>query len=729
MQTDSWRADDFICAVTHGPECKACHEYRAHALKAVLNRDAAFADALSEGKQRWSSGQDGPLSAQYTQLVSEFQLLKEDYVDMKRSRDQWRDDFSAAAERVKSLEMRLSEKEEELDAALEGKARYRALASGKGKAKADDPIDIEPVAKRVRTLSLHASSSSHGDVPMAAPEEFPPLPTPSAPISSAGPSLRPAPGTVVPPRATASRPVAGPSRLGVCDSSSALRGGVRRDVAKPNLVLVPTPRTLDEVKARIEKAHEGVEGHRPSIEIMRQFVSQANADARAKRPLNEAQKYALIHWRVPKGVEKSEDRVRRALGYGPAPPTKRKRDTDRPAPNALLDALDYDDVLPAAPVLAAASPQATVPTPMIVDTAASASSSRPEPSPAPQVTDTDVPMESVLSDPAVVVAVATASTSTVVTKPSQWDSILDDQGNLPIVPRNQYEADRANILRCNAARLDRNPKAVLGFRKVDGVLPSDVYRRLEWFEALLRAAPLHCEPRRHFLLIAMAILLSRGAYQALVALLHPNFLNSVVLKSTPSEWPRKTTKYTVELVVRQLVWSGVTPLEASTWDPFVLAWCEDYLASPGLAEGDEIRLAMQDRLFPPADPRNYQILGCLGQVRYPVYSHKLAGKPGDYYPGEVEVEDDEDDLGDLIVMKPTEKSRELLRKAEKETEALEAALAAEEAAEKKKEWERQKARAFANDELMRRAKPFPASSPVDQESARLDWSQATDKGT
>jgi hypothetical protein len=103
----------------------------------------------------------------------------------------------------------------------------------------------------------------------------------------------------------------------------------------------------------------------------------------------------------------------------------------------------------------------------------------------------------------------------------------------------------------------------------------------------------------------------------------------------------------------------------------------------------------------------------------------LAGKPGDYYPEEV---DDDDDCGDLIVMKPTEKSRELLRKAEKETEALEAALAAEEAAEKKKEWERKKARAVANDELMRCAKPFPVSSPIDQESARLDWSQATDKG-
>lgn len=714
MQTDSWRADDFICAVTHGPECKACHEYRAHALKAVLNRDAAFADALAEGKQRWNSGQDVTLSARYSKLSSDFELLREDFLDAKRSRDQWRDDFSAAAERVKSLEKRLSEKEEELDAALEGKARYKALASGKGKAKDDDPVDIEPVVKRVRTLSLHASSSSYGDVPMAAPEDFPPLPTPSTPIASARPSLRPAPGTVVPPRATASRTVAGPSRLAVDDSSSALRGGVRRDVAKPNLVLVPTPRTLDEVKARIEKAHEGVEGHRPSIEIMRQFVSQANADARAKRPLNEAQKYALIHWRVPKGVEKSEDRVRRALGYGPAPPTKRKRGTDR----------DYDDVLPAAPVLAAASPQATVPTPMIVDTAASASSSRPELSPAPQVIDTDVPMDSVLSDPAVVVAVSTASTGTVATNPSQWDSILDAQGNPPLVPKSQYEADRANILRFNAARLERNPKAVLGFRKVDGVLPSDVYRRLEWFEALLRAAPRHSEPRRHFLLIAMAILLSRGAYQALTALLHPNFLNSAVLKSTPSEWPRKTTRYTVELVVRQLVWSGVTPLEASTWDPFVLAWCEDYLASPGLAEGDEIRLAMQDRLFPPADPRNYQILGCLGQVRYPVYSHKLAGKPGDYYPEEV---DDDDDCGDLIVMKPTEESRELLRKAEEESEALEAALAAEEAAEKKKEWERKKARAVANDELMRRAKPFPASSPIDQESARLDWSQATDK--
>jgi len=104
MQTDSWRADDFICAVTHGPECKACHEYRAHALKAVLNRDAAFADALAEGKQRWNSGQDVTLSARYSKLSSDFELLREDFLDAKRSRDQWRDDFSAAAERVKSLE-------------------------------------------------------------------------------------------------------------------------------------------------------------------------------------------------------------------------------------------------------------------------------------------------------------------------------------------------------------------------------------------------------------------------------------------------------------------------------------------------------------------------------------------------------------------------------------------------------------------------------------------------
>jgi hypothetical protein len=59
--------------------------------------------------------------------------------------------------------------------------------------------------------------------------------------------------------------------------------------------------------------------------------------------------------------------------------------------------------------------------------------------------------------------------------------------------------------------------------------------------------------------------------------------------------------------------AGVDPLEAESWDDFVLSWCQDYLCDPSMLSNDDIRLAVQERELPPLNPEGYQILECDGR--------------------------------------------------------------------------------------------------------------------
>jgi hypothetical protein len=59
--------------------------------------------------------------------------------------------------------------------------------------------------------------------------------------------------------------------------------------------------------------------------------------------------------------------------------------------------------------------------------------------------------------------------------------------------------------------------------------------------------------------------------------------------------------------------AGVDPLEAESWDEFILSWCQDYLHNPSILPNDNIHLAIKDRESPPPNPEGYRILECDGR--------------------------------------------------------------------------------------------------------------------
>jgi hypothetical protein len=64
--------------------------------------------------------------------------------------------------------------------------------------------------------------------------------------------------------------------------------------------------------------------------------------------------------------------------------------------------------------------------------------------------------------------------------------------------------------------------------------------------------------------------------------------------------------------------AGVDPLEAESWDKFVLSWCQDYLCDPSMPSNNDIHLAVQERERPPQNPEGYQILECDGRQGHPL---------------------------------------------------------------------------------------------------------------
>jgi hypothetical protein len=232
--------------------------------------------------------------------------------------------------------------------------------------------------------------------------------------------------------------------------------------------------------------------------------------------------------------------------------------------------------------------------------------------------------------PAVEVAAATAAAAIATTsiantqRETLINSILDGNGNLPTKFDNERAKEDAQYISRYVAAIEKNPNAVLGFKKAGGPMPPNTFRRVECCRAILRNAPNKVALRRRFLVMAMALLLPQGAYPAFLDQYHPG---AVPVGNTSLGFvkPSKRTP-TIRYVGDCLFNAGVTPLEASQWDEFVFAYCQDYLADPSACDDDEIRLAMQDRLQPPASPQGYRILECVGRgARIPrmIYNRRL----------------------------------------------------------------------------------------------------------
>jgi hypothetical protein len=67
-------------------------------------------------------------------------------------------------------------------------------------------------------------------------------------------------------------------------------------------------------------------------------------------------------------------------------------------------------------------------------------------------------------------------------------------------------------------------------------------------------------------------------------------------------------RVTVPLVAEWMARSGITAEEASTFDDYVIPWCEDYLSDERVPLSDDIRTAVGERDTPPTS--DYAILGC-----------------------------------------------------------------------------------------------------------------------
>ena len=646
MDVDSpWVADPTIGAVTHGTECAVCMGYRSHAFEALCLQDTVFSVALADGRKHWQEEGASEWRQKYKALAKDYQILESNYADARDDYDGCKRELHDADDFIAQLKDEIAELKEKLLGAEEGRARYPALA-GKGKQREPPTYVSEPVAKRIRTLSL-------GEPVVTA--EFPALPPPSAPTTPGGKSLRPAPGAVNPyavaaKRATTSAststagpsPAVGPATMTAGPSKRPGQTTAQTLPIAPLPARVPLPRTVAEAEMLLKRAHIGSPNGTPhmiTVATLRRMVAMAQEARRTKVPLTEVQEFVVKNWRVPPGVEKSTDRVERQLGLPPNRPKRRGIRGVHPD-----DATGVaSEELPYAPIASGSGAKA----PQVGETASKAQGVTP-PSQAPPATvemvaePTGVAMPTIVAQapaetaaepmeqvqetgsapavelPIVEVASAAATTTAAVatTAPTTQretliNSVLDSNGCLPAQVDSDFKQVSVDQIRSYAAMIEKNPKAVLGFKTEGGAMPPNALRRVECYLAILRNAPGKVALRRKFLVMAMALLLPQGAYAAFLERFHPGAIPAAREDLGFVKASKRTP--TIRYVGDCLFNAGVTPLEASQWDEFVLAYCQDYLADPSVGDDDEIRLAMKDRLNPPATPQGYRILECVGR--------------------------------------------------------------------------------------------------------------------
>jgi hypothetical protein len=177
-----WSVDSTIHVVLHGRECDPCKGYRRHAFNALCDEDKGFASAVNANKKCWAKEADVCLKMerdQYTALYDDFCGLRKkaaaNYEDLQSCRSELhkcKDDLEDADDEVASLKKKVADLETKIaSVGEEERARYQALAS-KGKHREAPLEGIEPMAKRIWTMSIEGSD----DEPMPFEEQFPALP-------------------------------------------------------------------------------------------------------------------------------------------------------------------------------------------------------------------------------------------------------------------------------------------------------------------------------------------------------------------------------------------------------------------------------------------------------------------------------------------------------------------------------------------------------------------------
>jgi hypothetical protein len=200
-------------------------------------------------------------------------------------------------------------------------------------------------------------------------------------------------------------------------------------------------------------------------------------------------------------------------------------------------------------------------------------------------------------------------------------------------------------------RLNASPNAYFGLKAEGTALPVAT-RLLEIAVAISYLGPDKARHRRQFMALAVTLLLSKGAYPALL-----QRVRVPLPPRTHKAFGPPKVAITVEAVADALYTRGVTVEEAASWDDYVVAWGKDYLLQPNLPADDDVRVAMQERTTAPKD---FAILQCISMDGRPsrlprvvsgilTYADAPAIVPEGYCPEDGEYMDDEEDIGGPIV--------------------------------------------------------------------------------
>ncbi len=158
-------------------------------------------------------------------------------------------------------------------------------------------------------------------------------------------------------------------------------------------------------------------------------------------------------------------------------------------------------------------------------------------------------------------------------------------------------------------RVNASLKAILGLKREGSALPV-VMRKMECVISIIQLGSTKAQLRCHFVALAAALLLSKGAYPTLL-----QWRNHLLPARVESFFEPTKGSITLEMVVNALFDCSVTVHEVNSWDDFVFQYSVDYLAMSDTSADDDICLAMQEREH-EGSPSDFVILQCLPPLRW-----------------------------------------------------------------------------------------------------------------
>jgi hypothetical protein len=361
-------------------------------------------------------------------------------------------------------------------------------------------------------------------------------------------------------------------------------------------------KTVEEAIALNQRAHHGgVPTSTYNMVAMHKMcwaMKEAQKNAAAGKPPTPVEEWLLRNWRVPAGVEKSADRVARQyqgqLTRGAGTPSS---GMGPPAGSGWGTA----PFATSSQAVEAGWGTALVPT---------------------FIRSAPGPKECIVLGPQML-------------PQDMWFAFVGENGEVPPFGPGS-DSGPVVELRHGIEDIRTGEITVLGIDK-ETETPRSLARKVAAWRSILACGPKRARMQRPFFAMAIALLVSKGAYaEAIKGRVLP-------LRRTRS-WITKVTP-TVAQVIEAFADCGVSVEEMALWDDFVLAWAREYVRKGNSPPEDDIQRALVDRENPPVPPRKYAILECVGPHAHPCRvrvgertgDERRTGAPG----GEEEEEEEE----------------------------------------------------------------------------------------